>query len=269
MHLAGRRKTMKKPSLLQEQIWKCGETLCSLLFPKRCVVCDGVLVPEETDAGIHKKCQGKLHPVRGAVCMRCGRPLSAEKTDAVAQSHITREYCYECQGKKSYIIQGKSLFLYKGEIKKTMYRLKYANKREYAPFFAKVAQERYGNWLRQQGIEAIVPVPMYLPKQKKRGYNQAQSFAKALSRQTGIPIADDLVVRVKDTPPLKLLNPSERKNNLKNAFQKGKSIVQYSQILVVDDIYTTGSTAEAVAETLHRQGVVRVYFMSMCIGENR
>ena len=73
--------------------------------------------------------------------------------------------------------------------------------------------------------------------------------------------------RVKDTKAQKTLNPNERKNNLKNAFQIGKSIVQYSHILVVDDIYTTGSTAQAVAEELIKQGVGHVYFMSICIGE--
>ena len=121
-------------------------------------------------------------------------------------------------------------------------------------------------WMQKRGIEVIVPVPMYAPKQRKRGYNQATAFAKELSRQTGIPVDEGLVIRVKDTTPQKELDDIERKNNLKSAFQNKKSIVQYSHVLVVDDIYTTGSTVEAVAEELIKIGVRRVYVLSICIG---
>ena len=167
----------------------------------------------------------------------------------------------------SFVEQGKALYLYRGDVKQTMYRFKYSNKREYAKFFARQAVQKYGDWIRRNKIQAIVPVPMYLPKERRRGYNQAKSFARELSKMTGLPVEDSLVCRVKDTKALKTLNPMERKNNLKNAFQKGKSIVQYSHILVVDDIYTTGSTAQAVAEELIKQGVGHVYFLSICIGE--
>ncbi len=197
----------------------------------------------------------------------------------------TYEYCRECirkgyvlQGNKlsyekntsnrtSSITQAKSLYLYKGAIKGSMYRLKYANKREYARFFAHRAVEKYSDWL-GTNIQAIVPVPMYRPKEKQRGYNQAETFAQELSKLTGIPVVKDCIRRVKDTTPQKELNDQDRKNNLENAFQKGKSIVQYSHILVVDDIYTTGYTAEAVAKELRKQGAHRIYVLSVCIGGN-
>ena len=209
--------------------------------------------------------------------MHCGRMLE----------NSSKEYCGECYQKnyvprlsdaksaknpflnnktKTNITQAKALYVYRGAIKKTMYRFKYSNRREYADYFAKEAKRRYAHWLEQIGVEAIVPVPMYLPKQKKRGYNQAATFAKALSRQVEIPVDEGLVIRTKDTTPQKELNDIERKNNLKSAFQNKKSIVQYSHILVVDDIYTTGSTAEAVAEELKKIGVSRVYVLSICIG---
>lgn len=248
-----------------------------MLFPPRCPVCDEILTPEEIDHGIHMKCKEKLYLVMGAVCMHCGRPLENQ----------TAEYCQECQRKKyvrisnhaesarnpykhknsiSRITQGKALYLYRGAIKKTMYRFKYSNRREYAVFFAKEAAIRYGEWIRQKQIDVIVPVPMYKGKQKKRGYNQAEVFAKELSKLMKIPMEEKLVGRIKNTIPQKELNDVERKNNLKNAFQIEKSIVQYSHILVVDDIYTTGSTAEAVAEEMIKIGGRQVYFLSICIG---
>ena len=108
---------------------------------------------------------------------------------------------------------------------------------------------------------------MYLPKQHKRGYNQAETFARALGRRFKLPVDTALVKRVKDTTPQKELNDLERKNNLKSAFQKTESIVQYSHILVVDDIYTTGSTAMAVAEELMKTNTCQIYFLSICIGK--
>ncbi len=240
--------------------------------------------------------------------MHCGRPLGQEITNhkrkkvqnidsemylpEYMKMESVYEYCGECLRRgyaqrapqncnTSAITQAKSLYLYKGAIKKTMYRLKYANKREYARFFAKQAVEHYGDWLgmtktvdgvpiasvrNQNAPQVIVPVPMYAPKQKKRGYNQAESFAKELSILMGIPMDTTCVTRIKDTTPQKELSDRERKNNLENAFQKGKSIVEYSHILVVDDIYTTGYTAEAVARELRKQGGCHIYLLSICIG---
>lgn len=241
------------------------------MFPKRCPVCDEILEPEEVEKGIHFACERKLYPILGAVCMHCGRPFgdcNPKKRESEYES--VKEYCYDCVSKgydrKSDISQAKALYLYKGAIKTSMYRFKYSNKREYAAYFARQAVQKYGPWMKQVGVEAIVPVPMHRTKQRRRGYNQAESFAKELSRRTGIPVETKMVFRVLDTAPQKALNESQRKNNLKNAFQTGGNVVQYKCVMVVDDIYTTGSTAEAVAAELRKQKPCRVYLMTVCIG---
>lgn len=125
----------------------------------------------------------------------------------------------------------------------------------------------YACWVHSIGAEAIVPVPMYRPKQRKRGYNQAEIFAGELAEILGIPLVRDGVRRIKNTRPQKLLSDEERKNNLKKAFQAVEFIVKYKKILLVDDIYTTGSTVEAVAEELRRCGVEQVFFLTLCTGE--
>ena len=196
--------------------------------------------------------------------MHCGRPFGDNT------QRNTNEYCVDCMEKKYHIYsavqQAKSLFVYRGHIKSVMYRFKYSNKREYAIFFAEQAVQRYGWWLKQKQIDLIVPVPMYRRKQKKRGYNQAESFAAELSNRTGIPMRTDLVFRIKDTIPQKGLNQKERKINVEKAFQMRGNVVQYSCAMVVDDIYTTGNTAEAVAQQLIKQGIRQVYLMTVCIG---
>ncbi len=237
------------------------EQFCSLLFPPRCIVCDEILEPEEKTYGIHSACESKLYPILGAVCMHCGRPFGDENP---------KEYCYDCIAKgyhkKTNITQAKSLYCYKGAIKTSMYRLKYSNKREYASYFASVAVQMHGEWLHRIGVQAIVPVPMYPRKQRQRGYNQAECFAKELASRLKVPVETKLVKRVVDTAPQKNLDAKERKNNLKNAFQNTEFVVQYRCVLVVDDIYTTGSTAEAVAHELIKEGIHRVYLLTICAG---
>lgn len=257
------------------------DQLLFVIYPRRCPICDGILNPEERE--IHSVCKSKLYYVKAPTCMRCGRPIE----------NTSYEFCYNCKSdmhsfsikfskepfrsdsmyirKDNFIkcsdFQGKAVFLYKGVIKQSLYRFKYANKREYASFFAKETVRLYGDWIRQNGITLVVPVPMYAKKKRKRGYNQAESFAKELSIQMGIPMDTHLVERIKDTRPLKTLNKQERKNNLKNAFQTRKSIVQYKQrILVVDDIYTTGSTMELVTACLKEAGAEKVFILSIAIG---
>ena len=229
-----------------------------ILFPPRCAVCDEILEPELIGRSyIHKKCEERLLPVKGALCMRCGRPVEERA-----------EYCFDCSRKyqKQSFLQGKSLFLYRGDIRTTMYRFKYSNKREYAEFFADYGARIYGDWIRSKEIEVIVPVPMYGPKQRKRGYNQAECFGKALSRQMEIPMDPHMVKRYKDTAPQKELNDIERQKNLKGAFVCETQKCHYKRILLVDDIYTTGSTAEAVTDALKNAGAKEVYVLSVCIG---
>ena len=121
--------------------------------------------------------------------------------------------------------------------------------------------------MRRIKIDVIVPVPMYARKKRYRGYNQAEIFAYELSKIWKIPMKADALKRVRNTKPQKYLSDQERKNNLKKAFQAADFIVKYKSILIVDDIYTTGSTVESVAQELYLHGVESVYFLTLCTGE--
>lgn len=260
MRMAGRKiRRKRKINKFLILLWERAlEKIINWIYPPRCFVCDGLLSSKEF--GVHRKCMGLLYPVGDMVCLRCGKPVVSREI----------EYCFDCSrniNNKKGFTQGKALFVYKGAIKKSMYRFKYSNRREYANYMGKVAFERYGEWIKQKGIDAIIPVPMYRRKQKKRGYNQAEVFAKHLANETGVKLVKNGVFRIKDTVPMKNLNDVQRKNNLKNAFQFDENIVQYNYILLVDDIYTTGSTVNAIAEVLIEMGVFKVYFMSVTIGQ--
>lgn len=236
----------------RKRTWK--EFLISVFFPRHCPICDGAILYGEK---ICDSCAKKLPYIKEPACKKCGKQLENER----------QEYCGDCNRNVHYFVQGKAVFSYRGEMKLSMYRFKYSNKREYADFFAEEAAKQYGAWMAWRGVEVIVPVPMHAAKRRRRGYNQAEVFAKALGRETAIPVGRNLVKRIKNTIPQKALNDKQRKDNLKGAFQVRTNIVKYSKILLVDDIYTTGATVDAIAEVLKKAGVKEVYFLSICVGE--
>ena len=230
------------------------ELILSILFPRHCPICDE-LVP--MGAYICKKCEMALPFIVEPACKKCGKQLEEEE----------REYCTDCMKKQHAFKQGKALFSYEKELKRSMYRFKYAKRREYADYFAKEAAIRYGAWIKRRGIEVIIPIPMYGPKKKRRGYNQAETFAKSLAKETKLPMKANLMKRVKNTVPQKELDDKGRKDNLKGAFKLKTNIVEYRKILLVDDIYTTGSTMDAAASCLIDAGAGEIYLLSICIGE--
>ena len=227
--------------------------LLDLFYPPRCPFCDGLLMPGED---LCADCGGGHRTVKEPVCKRCGKPMEEER----------EEFCGDCARKRHAYRQGKAVFVYRDSVRQSMYRFKYGNRREYAAFYAKEAARLYGAWVAGCGIEVIVPIPMYAGKKRKRGYNQAEVFARAFGKELNLPIDSRIVRRIRDTIPQKELNDRQRRKNLKNAFQLCKDVVQYTQILLVDDIYTTGSTVDAVAEVLLSGGAKNIYYLCISIG---
>ncbi len=152
-------------------------------------------------------------------------------------------------------------------MKLAMYRFKYANRRCYARIFANQALRDYGKWLKDIGVEVIIPVPMFKKKIRSRGYNQAAVFARAMSQVTGLSVDDRAVRRIVDTKPMKELNNMQRRTNLKEAFRLSAKSLPYTKVLVVDDIYTTGATMDQVAAVLKAGGVSEVYGLCVCTGD--
>ena len=111
-----------------------------------------------------------------------------------------------------------------------------------------------------------MPVPLSRKRLHTRGYNQAALLAKELGKCLDIPVWEHAVSRVRNTVPQKELNAAERQNNLKKAFKIASNDVKLSTIIIVDDIYTTGSTIDALTEVLQNAGAKKVGFVSLSTG---
>lgn len=227
-------------------------TAVQLVCPPKCVLCEKVLFVGEQ---ICTKCRKKLPFVGQYYCMKCGKPIENEK-----------EYCAGCQRKKYYFERNVSLWTYSPQLKKSLYRFKYSNKRYYAKYYASEIYKKYGRLIFSWNIDVVVPVPLYYKKRRKRGYNQAEVLARELCKLTKLPIDTKMVVRTKNTVPQKQLNEKERQKNVKDVFQIGKSVVKLKKILLIDDIFTTGSTVNEIAKILKEAGCDSVYVVTLCVG---
>ena len=229
-----------------------------LIFPPRCPGCDKVLSYEEK--GFCKKCMPKVRRIQAPVCSICGKSVEPARDGEAA-------LCSDCQKRKHYFDGGRAIYEYSGPMKTAMYRFKYSNRRCYVDTFSADVQELLGAWIKKINPQVIVPVPMYAKKKRLRGYNQAEVLGKSISEKLNIPFDNSIVKRVADTTPMKELSRENRRENLKNAFILSRSDVKFRCVLIVDDIYTTGATVDAVARALREAGVSCVYALYACIGK--
>ncbi len=225
--------------------------LLALLFPRRCPVCDDVAPWGHT---ICPRCIGKFKKLEEPWCMRCGKKLIQEG-----------EYCGDCMRVNHVFERARSLYEY-DSVAAAVYRFKYSGRQEYADYFGEEISRELGDFIKRTEAQVLIPVPLHTKRQKKRGYNQAMLLAKAVSRRTGVPVCDNLVTRVKNTKPLKQQNPKERQNNLKKAFNIAENDVKLKSTIIIDDIYTTGSTIDEMARVLKAHGVERVYAITLSCG---
>ena len=223
-----------------------------LLFPRRCPVCDGIIQP--SGEMICVSCLSKLKLLTPPWCMQCGKKLRDEG-----------EYCQECREGKRSFSRGRSLYEYDSAAV-SLYRFKYGGRQEYAAFYGEQAVEYLGEFIRAIQPDAIVPIPLHRKRKAKRGYNQAELLAREIGKRMGIPVRTKLLLRVKNTVPLKQLNPKERQNNLKKAFLIAENDVKLKTILLVDDIFTTGSTMDEAARTLRSVGVENICYVTLACG---
>lgn len=231
----------------------CKKTIISLIYPVRCPVCD--LPARDKKRGICPQCRNTLEYTPGPNCIKCGK-------------HVERDdqaFCADCRKRVHRFEQGVALYDYRSA-SASLYRFKYAGRAEYGHFFGNELANRFGKRITEWGIQAIVPVPIHSSRRRVRGYNQAEEIADALGERMEIPVIKDWVIRAKRTIPQKELGPEERQNNVKKAFIIGRSDVKLETIVIIDDIYTTGSTVDAMAQLFQKAGVRKIYVITLAIG---
>lgn len=237
-----------------------------LLFPPRCPGCDRILELWEEKEGFCPACRKEIRQVKDRCCMKCGKLLEVGGGIGLDSG---KEYCNDCANNRHAFARGRGVYVYRGPMKGSMYRFKYGNRRCYARTYAADAERALGGWIRRRDPQMIVPVPLYFGKRRKRGYNQAEVWAKALGERLGVSVEKRALLRLRATRPQKELNPAGRIYNLDRAFYARRDLVEGKRILLADDIYTTGSTMDAASGELLAAGAVEVCCISICTGAEK
>ncbi len=237
------------------------EGIGDILYPHRCPVCDDVL-PVGSDCTLCIKCKGKVEKVTDPYCLKCGKKICDD----------SRQYCTDCQKKEHIYTQGRAAFVYDRHMKKSIAAFKYGGRREYGKYYSGEIVKKYGEWIDSIGAQCLIPVPIHRERYRKRGYNQAKVIADEIGNMTKLPVIDDYIERGKNTEALKNLNEAQRKLCLKDAFfiSEASKLLYHDLrcVILVDDIYTTGSTIDECARVLKKTGVKKIYFLCICIGKD-
>lgn len=224
-----------------------------MLYPQTCYFCGKI-----SETPICGECIKKVTYVKEPRCKKCGKPIRYKE----------QEYCLDCQRKSFSYEQGRSLWIHKGAVPWSIYQFKYHNRRVFGEFYAEELFRLYGEKIKEWGIDVIVPVPLHPRRRRMRGYNQTEIIAKHLGKLTGIPVEKNWVRRIRYTEPQKKLNDKERRKNLENAFCIQKQCREYERVLLIDDIYTTGSTIDTIAKQLLEKCNKKTWFLTISIGQD-
>jgi ComF family protein len=161
---------------------------------------------------------------------------------------------------------------YEGALKQSLARLKYNRRPQVA--------EPLGQWLAQLWLDAgprehnlgVVPIPLHGDRQQQRGYNQAELIARSFCQVTGMPLRPNGLTRTQATTAQFGLSRRERYQNLSNVFEVGADLKKHpnpKNLVLVDDIFTTGATLKSAAETLQQAGFKVTALLAVAISERR
>ena len=215
--------------------------VADMVLPPVCVNC------RHPNESICTNCLDAFVENSTLICQHCGRPQR--------HSHADEMICSRCQHSPPPLIEIRTPFVYAEPLSNCIKSLKYQSQFGLAVTLAQEMAKRMPAW--QKPIDTLVPLPLHPKRKKERGFNQATLLAKQLSYFTNISFHDNLITRVRNTPPQARLNLQERQHNMQGAFIADDQ-AKDKHILLIDDVYTTGATLSAAAEALQIAGAKSV-----------
>lgn len=237
------------------------DLLLDSIFPRHCPVCGHITVP---GTYWHEGCLSVIPAFCGPRCRICGIPLENEEERAAGTQRQEDEgLCPVCRSRPREFSRAFSVFPYAGPLKDALYALKFRGRQEYGKALGALLYLYGSSAAALWDTGLIACVPAHPRRIRERGYDQAALLAAAYAEEAGGTFSPDLLVRAADTPALKGLGRQEREKILADAFRCG-SVPPCGRILLIDDIYTTGSTAEAAAKVLRGSGAEEVFVLALC-----
>ncbi len=213
--------------------------LLDLLFPPQCVNCQAI------GSWMCQACLNKIPILPITVCLRCGEPISM----------VNSASCRRCASQPlKNIDQIRTVSYFEDNpVHSAIYALKYYRHKAIAGVLGQLLAEAYLRY--KLKADVVVPVPLHSSRYRERGYNQSELLAKELSHLLNLPLNTTTLCRIKKTETQAKLKAIERHSNVSQAFACRENSLAGQEVLLIDDVYTTGSTLEACAVALKASGV--------------
>lgn len=234
-------------------IWlkRFGLTVLEFFLPRLCLFCDAA-VGENAAVAVCPECQGQIEWVASPLCTCCGKMFADREGPDRA--------CGDCQADPPSFARARAAAMYDGPVAQAITRFKFNRQMAFLPVMQ--------HWLRRpiclelvSGADLLIPVPLHPKRIKRRGFNQALLLAQAFP---GVQVAREAVVRTRHTAPQVGLNPKERKDNVRGAFTvPAPGLVKGKNVLLIDDLFTTGSTVKECARVLRKAGAPQVEVLTV------
>ncbi len=218
-----------------------------LIFPPRCIICKN-----KGRSLVCGDCAARIRYVKPPICRICGKPKDR---------YFVNDLCGDCAVEKPPFITARSIALYEDPLKEVIHKLKFGDKMRLLPFLGGIMNDHLKECgIDLSGIDLIIPVPLSKQRERQRGFNQSRSLAKELSDHFSIELDDVSLKKVKDITPQFELPREQRLTHVKGAFE---SAPIGGNILLIDDIYTTGATVREASLALRSAGADQVFVLTL------
>ena len=240
-------------------IYDYADTFLNFIYPRNiyCILCN-IPIDRDEKYSICHDCKSKLEFIRGRVCKQCGRTLNPL---------YIMDRCDECLDNSYFYKRAISCLEYDDLSKKIIFDLKYHKKRYISYHIAEIIYDR----LKESDIyfDIIIPIPLYGDKERERSFNQASIIGKYIGRMGEVDVDDKTLIRARNTISQNKLTKEERRENLDGAFDViNRNNIINKNILLIDDIFTTGATINECSRILLENRARNVYAATFATGRN-
>ncbi|MBU1862293.1 MAG: ComF family protein [Candidatus Omnitrophica bacterium] len=241
--------------LLQQEFQNHIHTFVNLVYPARCIACGLLLVYNEDH--ICNNCYNKIKLLHTPLCKKCSREIARFSTQ--------NDICTPCKSTVFYFKRCFSVVQYDELTKAIFHEIKFKKRRSCITIFKNHILSKLNaldNALFTNTI--VIPVPLDRRRQKERDFNQSEILAKYISSFFHLRHKTNMLKRIKQSIPQSILNKKMRLHNLEGAFcVRNKTEVNQKKVLVVDDIFTTGSTVNECAKVLKQAGATEIMVFTL------
>jgi ComF family protein len=233
-------------------IW---DALSSIIFPNSCVFCGNAMVKGSCVCNV---CLGDIELIESPFCGRCGAPCSGSKDG-------NDDGCEQCTDLPFDYCKNESLGIFTGKLRELIHLYKFKQRKSLSNVFSDILIKHKRAYIESHDV--LIPMPLTGARYSDRGFNQSSRIAREISKKVGVLFLGDIIIRRGNSrPQSQIAARKERFSNVTDRFivkNRGAGELRGKNILLFDDVLTTGATASTCARSLHNHNVKNIDILTL------